>query len=203
MIAYLEGIVHTIETDYLLLQTASGVGYQLFLPQVLLLEAVKNERGQYYVHTHVREGEITLYGFASLEEKKIFEMLIKTSGVGPKLGIVILSALRPAELIQAIFSQNISQFSAVPGIGKKTASKLCLDMSDQLQKHPIGGIDKSPFHTAAPAAASSQGNELFSSLINMGFSEKDVLPVLGKVQADGESFEDQFKKALNLLSSFQ
>ena len=203
MIAFLEGIVHTIESDYLVLQTASGVGYQLFLPQSLLLEAVKNERGQYYVHTHVREAEITLYGFASLEEKKIFEMLIKTSGVGPKLGIVILSALRPAQLIQAIFSQNTSQFSAVPGIGKKTASKLCLDMSDQLKKHSIGRIDKNLIHTAAPAAASSQGNDLLSSLINMGFSEKDVLSVLGKVQADEESFEGQFKKALNLLTSFQ
>ena len=203
MIAFLEGTVRIIEADYLILQTSAGVGYQVFLPQSLLLEAVKNESCQLHVHTYVREGEITLYGFASLQEKNLFEMLIKTTGVGPKLGIVILSSLRPSQLIQAVFSQNIAQFSAIPGIGKKTASKLCLDMSDQLQKHPVGGMEWSPARTAIPAAASSQGNELLSSLTNMGFSEKDVLSILNKVQADEEAFETQFKKALSLLTTLQ
>ena len=203
MIAFLEGTIRAIEADYLVLQTSAGVGYQLFLPQILLSQALKNENCQYHVHTYVREGEITLYGFASHEERKLFEMLIKTTGVGPKLAIVILSSLRPPQLIQAVYGQNIAQFNAIPGIGIKTASKLCLDMSDQLQKHPIGGIEWSPSRTETPAAESSPRNALLSALKNMGFSEKDVLSVLGKVEAEEESFEAQFKKALGLLTSFQ
>ncbi len=202
MIAYLEGIVLLTEPGSLVLKTSAGVGYQVFLPEPLLLAAVKNEAGHYYIHTYVREGESTLYGFASLEEKKLFEMLIKTSGVGPKLGVMVLSILRPPQLIQAIQNQNIPQLNAIPGIGKKTASKLYLDMTDQLKKHPIVGLEWRESQQVSANIPASEVDELLSALTNMGFSEKDVLSILGQAQAEGKSFEEQIKKALALLSSF-
>lgn len=202
MIAYLEGTVLFTESDYLVLKTTEGVGYQVFMPQPLLQEAVKNEAMHFHIHTYVREGESTLYGFASLEEKKLFEMLIKTSGVGPKLAVTVLSILRPARLIQAIQTQNIPQLNAIPGIGKKTASKLYLDMTDQLKRHPIVGLEwQEPQQITTPMPA-SKADELLSALTNMGFSEKDVLSILGQVQTEGQSFEEQVKKALALLTSF-
>ncbi|MBF0276255.1 MAG: Holliday junction branch migration protein RuvA [SAR324 cluster bacterium] len=202
MIAYLEGTVFLTEADYLVIKTATGVGYQVFLPKPLLLQAVVNESVHYHIQTYVRDGEGTLYGFASLEEKKLFEMLIKTSGVGPKLGIMILSILRPPQLIQAIHQQNIPQLNSIPGIGKKTASKLFLDMTDQLKKHPIAGQEWEKDPKIPNQSSASETDELLSALTNMGFSEKDVLSILGQIHADGQSFEEQIKKALALLTSF-
>lgn len=203
MIAYLEGTILCKEADSLVLQTAFGVGYQVFMPQSLLEEATPSATMSCHIHTYVREGESTLYGFASLEEKKLFEMLIKTSGVGPKLAIVILSTLRPKRLIEAIHHQNIAQLNAVPGIGKKTASKLCLDMTDQLQKHPLVGFDWQGTPNDSENRKTSRADDLFSALTNMGFSEKDVLSVLGQMPTETLSFEEQIKKALAQLTSFQ
>ena len=203
MIAYLEGTILFRESDSLVLQTALGVGYQIFMPQSLMATTKNSNSLSCHIHTHVREGEITLYGFASLEEKKLFEMLIKTSGVGPKLGIVILSTLRPPQLVEAIRQQNIAQLNAVPGIGKKTASKLCLDMADQLQKHPLVGLDWPEAPKIPEKSKTSATEDLQSALTNMGFSEKDVLSVLGHMQTETLSFEEQIKKALAHLTSFQ
>lgn len=200
MIAYLEGTVLFKEEDYCVLQTSSGVGYQVFVPQSLLIQLVEKETIQLHVHTHVREGEITLYGFTTQAEIKLFEMLIKTSGVGPKLGIVTLSTLTPAQLVQAIHDQNVNQLNAVPGIGKKTASKLCLDMADQLKKRPIVDLKITPNPGNSGPKNTSEVSDLLSALTNMGFSEKDVLSVLGQVNSES-SFEDRLKKALMLLTS--
>ncbi len=201
MIAYIEGTIFLLESDYLIIQTEAGVGYQVFVPNPLLVQATKNQKAQYHIHTHVREGEMTLYGFESLEEKKIFEMLIKTSGVGPKLGIVILSTLRPPQLLESIHSQNISQLNAVPGIGKKTASKICLDMTDLLKKNPIPGQEFIKPQLTSEKVFHSPTDDLLSALTNMGFSDRDVLSILGQVQAEENSFEEQIKKALSLLTS--
>ncbi|MBF0287459.1 MAG: Holliday junction branch migration protein RuvA [SAR324 cluster bacterium] len=201
MIAHIEGTVFLAEPDYLVIKTDAGVGYQIFVPQPLLIQATKNKAVQFHIHTHVREGEITLYGFETLEEKKIFEMLIKTTGVGPKLAIVTLSNLRPPQLLESIYNQNISQLNAVPGIGKKTASKICLDMADLLKKHPITGLEFTKTQLVSEKVFHSPADELLSALTNMGFSDKDVLSILGQVQAEENSFEGQIKKALSLLTS--
>jgi len=201
MIAFLEGTILYIEPDYLVLKTGEGIGYRITMPDPLLKKATVNEPESYHIHTHVREGELTLFGFDSLEERKLFEMLIKTSGIGPKLGVSVLSALRPSQLVKAVQNQNIPQLNAIPGIGKKTASKLFLDMADQLKKHPIIGIKSEDISSTSRKIPSSEGNELFSALTNMGFSDRDGLSILGKVQGKEDSFEAQIKEALALLTS--
>lgn len=201
MIAYLEGTILLLEPDFCVVQTTSGVGYQVFAPHSTLVQLVEKETIRFHVHTHVREGEITLYGFLTRSEKQLFEMLIKTTGVGPKLAIVTLSTLSATRLVNAIQQQNVAQLNAVPGIGKKTASKICLDMVDQLKKHPVVGLETASVSMAYNPKAVSETDELLSALTNMGFSEKDVLSILGQAKAESDSFEDQIKKALALLTS--
>ncbi len=202
MIAYLEGTVLLSHADYLVMKTTGGVGYQVYVPQVLLIQASEKVLSL-HIHTHIRENDITLYGFSSLGEKQLFEMLIKTSGVGPKLGMAVLSVLRPQQLIQAIQSQNVGLLNSVPGIGKKTAAKLCLDMNDHLKKAPVVGLDIGASTITQQSLPASHAEELVSALTNMGFSERDVLSILGQVQAEAQSFEEQFKKALALLTSIR
>ena len=132
-------------------------------------------------------------------EKQLFDRLLKTSGIGPKLGVAILSNLTPSKLIRSIQQEDITTLSSVPGIGKKTATKLCLDMKDTLKKHPIQGLKLEDESQPLSAFNSTSEEDLLSALVNMGFAEKNVLPILSQIQSTESTFERQIKKALKLL----
>ncbi|MGK5093209.1 Holliday junction branch migration protein RuvA [Deltaproteobacteria bacterium TL4] len=204
MIAYLEGHILLVEADFMVLKTIGGVGYQVFATQKLIAASKVGELLEVYTYANIREDEFSLYAFASMVEKKVFELLIRTSGIGPKLGIAILSHLPVPTLIQAIQQENIATLSTVPGVGKKTATKLCLDMKDLLKKHPLHGLENlSGSSTVHASSGGESANELISALTNMGFAERDIFTVLGQVQSEHKSFEAQFKKALSLLTSMR
>src|SRR5690242_9417561 len=149
MIAYLEGTVHARLPDGVVLLTSGGVGYQLRLTNPLLSDLPETgQRAAYYVSTIVRADEITLYGFARPDGKALFELLITVSGIGPKLGLALLSAFSPAEAVSAIVAQDIARLSSIPGIGKKTATRLCLELTEKLAKGWVG--------TATPAGRSEE-----------------------------------------------
>ena len=129
-------------------------------------------------------------------------MLIKTSGVGPKLGLAVLSVLSPSQLVDAVHQSSTESFSQVPGIGKKTAAKLCLDLKDQLKRHPISGFEPGPAGSSK-AGLTLSGTEIdgvFSALKNLGYSEKEILPVLRETGSSDLPFEGRLKKALSLLA---
>lgn len=191
MIGYLEGRLLARLKDSVLVQTLGGVGYQLQLPLPLLSEV--GEPGsllRYYVVTIVRENEITLYGFTDAAGKALFELLITVSGVGPKAALAFLSAFSPPQLVEAIVVQDVVLLTTIPGIGKKTASRLCIELSDRLA-------------VEAPAPGSGAGvgqrGELLSALTNLGFQEKDVLSAIQNLPAGSHSFSDQLKQALAQL----
>ena len=129
-------------------------------------------------------------------------MLIKTSGIGPKLGLAVLSAIYPRQLIDAVQQNNTEVFSQVPGIGKKTAAKLCLDMKDQLKKHSFFGFESGIEHGANTGSASGPKriDGVFSALKNLCYSEKEILSVIKKSDNSDLPFEDRLKKALSLLT---
>jgi len=192
MIAYLEGTVHARLPDGVLLLTSGGVGYQVRLPTPLLADLPDaGQRTALYVSTVVRTDEIILYGFGKPDGKALFELLISVSGIGPKLALALLSAFTPAEAVHAIVAQDIARLSSIPGIGKKTATRVCLELTEKLAK---GGI------ATAQTAGSPMGgqSELISALINLGFPEKDVLAVMRQLPAGG-AFPEQLRKALALL----
>ena len=203
MIDYLEGHVLRSEDNLIVLKTSGGVGYAVYVSKHLSVKVSLEEFLTLHIYTNVREDDLSLYGFLNLEEKEIFKMLIKTSGVGPKLGLAVLSVLSPSQLMEAVYHGNAESFSQVSGIGKKTAAKLCLDLKDQLKRHPISGFDNG-LETVADKGGSLKSLEVdtvFSALKNLGYSEKEIIAVLRESGSSDDPFELRLKKALSLLTT--
>ena len=201
MIAYLEGRVLLSGKGMLVIKTDSGVGYKVHVSQLLLSKYGPSDDIALHTHTHVRDDELTLYGFAVQEEKDWFEMLIKTTGVGPKLGLAILSALPVSQLTDAVLKENMAAFSRVSGIGRKTAAKLCLDLRDHLNNGHLSVSAESrsvnPVNSGIPV---DEDRELASALKNMGYQEREIRQVLHQTGDREDSFEVRLKKALSLLA---
>ena len=190
MIASLSGIV-SHKYDSRVIIDVRGVGYEVRLTSRGYRELPPaGEKCSFFIHTNVREDNITLYGFADLEEKKFFLLLNKVSGVGPKLALNILSALSTPELYRAISSKNLSHLTSLPGIGKKTAQRLCMELHDKLSDFEHLLIENGARHNDLY----SQGGELAdaaSALVNLGYQEHVALQALASV---GKKFGDQTKE---------
>ena len=202
MIAYLEGQILRSEANLIVLKTSGGVGYAVHVTKQLSVKATSEEFLTLHIYTNVREDDLSLYGFQNIEEKELFTMLIKTSGVGPKLGLAVLSVLSPRQLVDAVLQNSTESFSQVPGIGKKTAAKLCLDLKDQLKRHPIIEIE-SGFEGGIQTGGVLAGkgiDAIFSALKNLGYSEKEIMAVLRESGSSDLTFEVRLKKALSLLA---
>ena len=202
MIAYLEGQILRSEANLIVLKTSGGVGYAVHVTKQLSVKATTEEFLTLHIYTNVREDDLSLYGFQNIEEKELFTMLIKTSGVGPKLGLAVLSVLSPRQLVDAVLQNSTESFSQVPGIGKKTAAKLCLDLKDQLKRHPIIEIE-SGFDGGIQTGGVLAGkgiDAIFSALKNLGYSEKEIMAVLRESGSSDLTFEVRLKKALSLLA---
>jgi holliday junction DNA helicase RuvA len=190
MIAFLSGTVARKAPSFALLDVG-GVGYRLLM-STRSLAALPAEGDSVTIHTylHVREDELTLYGFESEEERELFERLITVSGIGPKVALAILSALRPDALRGAIARDDVALLSSVPGIGKKTAQRLVLELRDKLEAA----------ETAAVAGGAEQlaAGEARDALLSMGFSPAEAAVALRDAPA-GASAEQLLKSALKAL----
>jgi Holliday junction DNA helicase RuvA len=205
MIGYLEGTVQARLSHGVVVLTAGGVGYQVRLPTPVLARLMETggEVVRLFVSTVVRPDDIALYGFDGPDGKALFEMLTSVSGIGPKLALALLSAMSPGEAVEAIVVQDVARLSSVPGIGKKTAARVCLELSEKLRQRPL---EAGELPAGAVAAASGPGgqDELVSALTNLGFPEKDVLAVLRRLppsaQREGATpFGERLKQALAWL----
>lgn len=190
MIGYLEGTVAGRHQNAIILRTAGGVGYTVHLPLPLLAQALETKAAlTLHVVTIVRDDAISLYGFDGPAARDSFEQLIQVSGVGPKVAIAILSAFTPLKLADALARQDVAALSSVPGIGKKTASRLCVELSDRMARHQL--------QADAPVGDRA---DLISALTNMGFPEKDVVHILQQFPKEEMPFEEQVRIALGLLA---
>lgn len=190
MIAFLTGRL-AAKTAASAVLDVGGVGYRLLM-STRSLAALPVEGDSVIVHTylHVREDELTLYGFESEDERALFEALIGVSGIGPKVALSVLSALRPDALRSAIASDDVAVLSSVPGVGKKTAQRLALELKDKLDVPELGA--------AASAAASLAVAEARDALLSMGFSPAEAATALRGAPADA-SAEALLKGALRAL----
>ena len=190
MIAFLTGRVAGKSAGSALLDVG-GVGYRLLMPtnSVSALPAVGDD---VTVHTylHVREEELTLYGFESEDERALFETLIGVSGVGPKVALAVLSALRPDALRAAVAQDDVAVLSSVPGVGKKTAQRLALELKDKLGLPDLADTGRGP----RPAAAA----EARDALLSMGFTAVEAAAALRGAEA-GATAEQLLKSALKAL----
>jgi Holliday junction DNA helicase RuvA len=195
MIAFLTGRVAAVGGSYCVLEVG-GVGLRLAMTtnSLATLPAVGD---QVTVHTylHVREDELSLFGFESEAEKTAFEQLITVSGVGPKVALAALSALSADALATAVSAEDVATISSVPGIGTKTAQRIILDLKDKLGAPELGGA-----RAAGRGGAGAALAEASDALLAMGFSSAEVAAALKGANAD-PSAEGLLKHALQRLGS--
>jgi Holliday junction DNA helicase RuvA len=197
MIAFLRGRILDKQPNRLVVEV-QGVGYDVHVPLSTFYEA--GDAGaeiSLRVHTHVREDALQLYGFLTLFEQQVFERLIGISGIGPKLAVAVLSGIDPRELVGAVQRGDVARLTAIPGIGKKTAERIVLELRDRLRQLDAGA------GAAAAAAAPSDRlrDDLVSALVNLGYhrpqAEKAVESTL---KTGGElGFEQALKRVLREL----
>lgn len=196
MIAYLEGTLRQLDATRALLMT-TGVGYEVYISLSTYYKLEGKREVGLEIYTHVREDALSLYGFASTEEKYAFEKLISISGIGPTLAQKILSGIDAADLADAIQRSDVRKLSSIPGVGKKTAERICLELRDKLAL---------PSGTAAPAAAptrSSVDDDVQSALVNLGYRAKDAETAVEKARQElgGDAeFSSVLKRALRHLT---
>ena len=165
MIAHLRGTIHEKSPNRIVIDV-SGVGYDVFVPLSTFYGLGDAGAGvALRVHTHVRDDAIVLYGFATLVEQELFERLISVSGIGPKVALAVLSGIEPQDLIRAIERGDVSRLTAIPGVGKKTAERIVLELKDRLPRaQPLA-----PAAADAPPLPSALRDDVVSALVNLGY----------------------------------
>ena len=196
MIALLRGILIEKHPNQAIVETG-GVGYDVNIPVstfTRLPEAGAEVRLR--IHTHVREDALALYGFLTQDEKALFVKLIEVGGIGPTLGVKILSGLAAPDLIRAIRRGEIDKLVRIPGIGRKTAERMVLELRDKL---PAPAGEEAP--AAAPEALSLVDQDVLSALLNLGCARAHAEAAVRKAKAAGAAaeFEPLFRRALDLV----
>jgi Holliday junction DNA helicase RuvA len=197
MIAFLRGRVLEKHPNRVIVDVG-GVGYDVAVP--LSTFYVTGEPGAEIVlrvYTHVREDQIALFGFATPLEQTVFERLIAINGIGPKLALAVLSGLEPRELVASIQRGDLARLTGIPGVGKKTAERIVLEMRDRLPK-----ALESAGTVPAPTAADRLRDDLVSALANLGYHRQAIDRVLDKhlSTADAATFQDVLRASLRELS---
>ena len=193
MFAYIKGSLESKAQDYVVIDV-SGVGYKIFMPSSTIEKL--GETGQTVkVHTHyyVREDNISLYGFYSNDELRMFELLIQVSGIGAKSANAMLSAMDPSSFVLAIISNDIAALTKVPGIGAKTAARIVLELKDKLKSEEAVSNEE---YLSTTRSINENIDEAVSALKVLGYTTKETLNVLSKIEINGLGVEEIIRKAL-------
>jgi Holliday junction DNA helicase RuvA len=191
MIASLQGIIDTVSQESMILNV-NGVGFKVGVPTSVLSElGVAGREVKLYTHLHVREDDMSLYGFGSIDELRLFETLITVSGLGPKTAMGMLSAMSADQVAMAIATGSVEILTTIPGIGKKTAQRLILELKDK-----VGGV-----LISAPAGKAAQENaDAVTALVSLGYSVVEATRAVGTLPSGRKfSLEEKVKLALQYL----
>jgi Holliday junction DNA helicase RuvA len=195
LIAHLRGRIVLKEAPHVVIE-CGGVGYdvRVSIPTYSQLAEIGDETAL-YIHTHVREDQLSLFGFATAEEKRLFERLIAVSGIGPTLAINVMSGMPPAQLIAALRAGEVARLVKIPGVGKKTAERMVLELRDRL-------ADFVAAQAAQPAARLPVAEDVLSALLNLGYQRaaaEKATDAAVKAEPDGK-FDSVFRNALAELN---
>lgn len=197
MIAQLRGrILHKGPGEVVL--DVGGVGYRVAIPVSTFYRlADVGSEARLLTHTHVREDALALYGFLTSEEQELFELLIDVAGVGPRLAVNILSGIEAPELVQALRASDVARLTRIPGVGKKTAERLVVELKEKAQRLAAGVAA-----TSGAAPATTLKEDLVSALANLGYSRPEAEKGVERVLAHdaGGRFEDLLRRALRGLA---
>lgn len=200
MFAYIKGTYESRSLDYIVVET-NGVGYKIFMSENSMQSIGSiGDEVKVYTYLKVREDDMSIYGFSSNEELKIFELLISVSGVGTKSAITILSNIEPSTLAAAVVSEDVAELKKLPGIGAKSAQRIILELKDKMKT--LNTLEENEDVKAKAEILIPKENidELISALMFLGYSRKEIEKILPKLENNGQSLEDMIKKALSLLS---
>ena len=197
MIAYVKGKLD-IKTNTFVIIDVQGIGYRVFMPA----KSIENlgDLGQevkVYTHYYVREDNISLYGFSSNEELRMFELLISVSGVGAKSAIAMLSEITPSSFALAVITDDISKLVKIPGVGKKTAARIILELKDKLKTE---SAIESNEEINVVIENDNNTNEAVAALQVLGYTRKEIEKVFEKIDTKELELEDIIKQSLKYLS---
>jgi len=196
MIGYLRGALLAVSPERVLLDV-QGVGYEVAVPLSTFYE-IEKQGGDasvgLFIHTHLREDGIALFGFWTEREKRIFERLIGVSGIGPKLARVILSGMPPDDFLAALAGGDLGRLSTIPGIGKKTAERLILELKDKMKELAA--------ELPPSTKASTSDPDVVSALVNLGYKPPQAERAVAEARRDrpDAAFHDLLRASLNRLS---
>ena len=169
-----------------------GLGFKVFIVPPLASELHKGDEVELYTHLIVREDALTLYGFKTEEERKVFEILMSVTGIGPRIGLAALSVFSPNDLRRAVADQDTATLSRIPGVGKKVASRMLVELGDKL------GLPAQLPEASAPSAGVVEA-EVKAALIGLGWNETKAESVLSELGGNGLNASDLLRAALMKL----
>ncbi len=207
MLAYIKGKLEMKMTDYVVVDIG-GLGYKIYMSEVGI-EKLGNIGEQVKIHTHyrVREDDISIFGFNTLEELRMFELLIGVSGVGAKTAVAMLATCEPSEFALAVITEDVKTLTAIPGIGPKSAKRIILELKDKISKQQeIEAIEKevnSKTKTVNKIQKAIENNnklsEAISALQVLGYNKKEIEKTFEKINTEELSTEELIKKGLSTL----
>ena len=200
MFAYIKGSLEGKANNYVVIDV-SGIGYKIFMSET----AIENlgeigDNVKVYTHYHVREDEISLYGFLTNEELRMFELLISVSGVGAKSAISMLSNISPSSFALAVISNDTTKLVKIPGIGAKTAARIVLELKDKLKTEETITNSKSNKEIKESIKEDNKVSEAISALQVLGYNKKEIEKAFENLDTDILSVEDLIRKGLTILS---
>jgi Holliday junction DNA helicase RuvA len=206
MIGLITGQVQYLMAPTACIMTASGVGYDIELPLPSFCQLQLNQPASIWTHFHVRDDAQLLFGFIDRREREVFRQLIKINGVGAKMALAMLSAMSAAELKMHVEQDSETALMRIPGIGKKTAQRLLIELKDKLKNIEVDNSNLA--FAIQPVALSAEGSiiaEVEGALISLGYKEKEAQLAIKAAKRDGDIFEDTqslLKATLQQLSRF-
>ena len=189
MISFLDGAVKAVRKNYIIIMT-DYVGYKVFVTPQILMKVQPAQKISIFIHTYVREDQLSLYGFSTLNELDFFEMLLGVSGIGPKMALSIMSVGDLNVIKNGILNQDTAVFTQVSGVGRKTAERLILELKEKIGEGLAG--------TETPV--SSTHTEVIEVLMALGYSRTEAREALSVVPADIKDSEEKIRFALRSLA---
>lgn len=195
MIATLTGTVAEILADGAVVDV-NGVGYRIYMPTSTLAKLPsRGTKTRVHTHTHVREDAITLFGFTAIEERDLFEVLIGVNGIGPKNALAILSSYTPANVRRFVAAEDLAALTAIPGIGKKTAARIVLELKEKLALPDVALV------LDGDAGTRARFEEVRDALLQLGYSATEAREVLEHLPEQESSTEELLRSALKELAA--
>jgi len=184
MISFLNGKIESISTDYLVLNV-NNVGYTIYIPTYVNFTLKKDDTIKIYTYLYLREDKIMLFGFLTEKEEIFFELLISTPGVGPKVGLKVLSKMSPDEFNQAILCEDLDSITSIGGIGNKLAKKIILELKEKIKKMTLEDISE------IKIIKSKDTQDALTALKTLGYSDKKAKSAINRIK-------EKFKEKLTL-----